>query len=112
MNRLWHRRSLPRWAACFLGMGLILSATAQAKDPEVIVLSSIEETRNWLAAEGWWGEVNRESQLSAPNVLITGISLRWREESARLPVTQKKEIFYRFLLPLIQTIWCSTGGAR
>jgi uncharacterized FlgJ-related protein len=72
-----------------------------AAEPEVIVLSGIEQTREWLAAEGWWGEVNRETQLSSPNVLITGISLRWREASAQLPVTEKKEIFYRFLLPLI-----------
>lgn len=78
-----------------------MSASLWAEDPDVIVLSGFEETRDWLTAEGWWGEVNRESQLSAPNVLITGISLRWREESARLPVSQKKEVFYRFQLPLI-----------
>ena len=80
---------------------LALTGPVLADDPQVIVLSGFEQTRDWLAAEGWWGEVNRETQLSCPNVLITGISLRWREESARLPVTQKKEIFYRFLLPLI-----------
>jgi Bax protein len=85
--------------ACLLG--IVLSGPVLASEPEVIVLSGFEQTRDWLAAEGWWGEVNRETQLSSPNVLITGISLRWREESARLAVAQKKEIFYRFLLPLI-----------
>ncbi len=91
-----------RWRSCLVALlGLTLSGPSLAADPEVIVLSGFEQTRDWLAQEGWWGEVNRETQLSAPNVLITGISLRWAEESARLPVSQKKEIFYRFLLPLI-----------
>jgi hypothetical protein len=93
--------SLRQWAILAGVLGLALSAPARADDTEVIVLSGFEETRDWLTAEGWWGEVNRQSQLSAPNVLMTGISLRWREQSAALPVSQKKEIFYRFLLPLI-----------
>jgi uncharacterized FlgJ-related protein len=80
---------------------LPIGLEARAEDPEVIVLAGFEQTRDWLTAQGWWGEVNRGTQLSSPNVLITGISLRWREESAKLPVSQKKEIFYRFLLPLI-----------
>ena len=97
-----NRNGCLKWLASMLaGCSLFLSAPVWADQPEVIVLSGFEETRDWLAAEGWWGEVNRETQLSAPNVLITGISLRWREESAQLPVSQKKEIFYRFLLPLI-----------
>ncbi len=85
----------------FCLLALALGTPAFAAEPEVIVLAGFEQTRDWLAAEGWWGEVNRETQLSAPNVLTTGISPRWREVSATLPVSQKKEIFYRFLLPLI-----------
>ena len=96
------RNGCLKWLAGGLaGFLLLVSVPGRGDEPEVIVLSGFEETRTWLAAEGWWGEVNRETQLSAPNVLITGISLRWREESAQLPVSQKKEIFYRFLLPLI-----------
>jgi len=101
IRHLQRMASVRQWAMLAGALGLALSAPARADDTEVIVLSGFEETRDWLTAEGWWGEVNRESQLSAPNVLMTGISLRWREESAMLPVSQKKEIFYRFLLPLI-----------
>ena len=46
------------------------------------------------------GESGR-AQLEAPNVLITGITNRWRETANQLPVADKKEAFYRFLLPLI-----------
>ncbi len=101
MNRLPRYFALPPLAACVLGLGLLLSATVRAEDPEVVVLSGFEEIQGWLAAEDWWGEVNRAAQRTAPNMLITGISPRWRVESARLPVAQKKEVFYRFLLPLI-----------
>ena len=89
------------WVLGFLLLALFVSSPLRAAEPEVIVLAGFEETRDWLSAEGWWGEVNRETQLSAPNVLITGISPRWRERSAALSVSEKKEIFYRFLLPLI-----------
>ena len=74
---------------------------ANAAEPEVVVLAGIEQTRAWLEAENWWGEVNRDSQLEAPNALITGISDRWRKTAASIPVAEKKEAFYRFLLPLI-----------
>jgi uncharacterized FlgJ-related protein len=33
--------------------------------------------------------------------MITGINPAWRETAQQLPVRQKKEIFYRFMLPLI-----------
>ena len=90
------------WAAIgWLALWLAAAPGGQAAEPEVVVLAGFEETRAWLSAEQWWGEVNRETQLSAPNVLITGISPRWGERSAELPVSEKKEIFYRFLLPLI-----------
>jgi uncharacterized FlgJ-related protein len=39
--------------------------------------------------------------LTVPNAIITGINPRWRTASQNLPVSQKKEIFYRLILPLI-----------
>lgn len=78
-----------------------LAVGAQGAVEEVVVLAGFEETKAWLEAEDWWGEVERETQLTAPNVLITGISNQWRVTSGKLPVSDKKEVFYRFLLPLI-----------
>lgn len=90
------------WLAIgWLTLWLAAVPGGQAAEPEVVVLAGFEETRAWLTAEQWWGEGHRETQLSAPNVLITGISPRWRERSAELQVSDKKEVFYRFLLPLI-----------
>ncbi|NJN51893.1 MAG: glucosaminidase [Gammaproteobacteria bacterium] len=49
----------------------------------------------------WWGSEVPGQQLSVPRVLNTGIAQRWRTESAGLPVSDKKELFFRILLPLV-----------
>ena len=78
----------------------VLLGTA-AQGQEVIVLSSIAEVVDWLESENWWGEENRDEQLQVPHAMLTGINPRWREAAQALPVPQKKEIFYRFILPLV-----------
>ena len=83
---------------------LALAALAMlrtANSQEVIVLSGVNDTVEWLKAENWWGEEKRDEQLTVPHAMITGISQRWRTTSQNLPVPEKKEIFYRFMLPLI-----------
>jgi uncharacterized FlgJ-related protein len=89
------------FCALFLVSWFVASSFATAAEPEVIVLAGFEETRAWLEAEDWWGETRHAEQLAAPNVLITGITDRWRRTAPSLPVADKKEAFYRFLLPLI-----------
>jgi Bax protein len=68
---------------------------------EVIVLSGLDETIAWLKAENWWGEEKRNEQLKVPHSMIVAISERWQKNAPKLPVTTKKEIFYRFMLPLV-----------
>jgi len=69
--------------------------------PEVIVLSGPEAVISWLESENWWGEVNREDQLAVPHVILTGINPYWRTASQELTVQQKKQLFYRLMLPLV-----------
>jgi Bax protein len=69
--------------------------------PEVVVLYGREELIPWLESENWWGEVNHEEQLTVPHVIITAIHPSWTEYSAKLPVSVKKELFYRLMLPLV-----------
>ena len=68
---------------------------------EVIVLSGLDETIAWLKAENWWGEEKRDEQLTVPHTMIVAISERWQKNAPKLPVATKKEIFYRFMLPLV-----------
>jgi Bax protein len=68
---------------------------------EVLVFGSVAESRAWLESENWWGANEHETQLQAPRVLITGITERWRSESQQMTVAEKKEGFYRLMLPLV-----------
>lgn len=106
MTQRWKRLGLLALGALFGWVGVAQAESTDpvhdtASDTEVIVLAGFDEARAWLRAEGWWGEVNREAQLTSPNVLITGISQNWAKASSQLPVSEKKELFYRFLAPLI-----------
>lgn len=80
---------------------VIILNTHPAMSQEVIVVSGIDEAVRWFEDENWWGEEDRGKQLTVPHVLMTGFSERWRENAAKMPVSQKKEIFYRLMLPLI-----------
>ena len=83
-------------------IALVITLNAQpAMSQEVIVISGIDDTVQWFEDENWWGEEDRSKQLTVPHVLMTGISERWRENAVNMPVAQKKEIFYRLMLPLI-----------
>ncbi len=76
-------------------------SASHAASQEVIVLSGIDDVVEWMEAENWWGEEDRSQQLTVPHAIITGFSSRWRDNALKMPVAQKKEIFYRFMLPLI-----------
>ncbi len=89
-----------RRSACLLALAVTMMTT-MANGQEVIVLGGVEQVEAWLKSENWWGEVNRDAQLRVPKAMITGINPQWRTASQKLPVQQKKELFYRFMLPLI-----------
>ncbi|XPS83764.1 uncharacterized protein Dvar_17820 [Desulfosarcina variabilis str. Montpellier] len=68
---------------------------------DVIVLAGLDETIASLQAQNWWGEEKHGEQLTVPRTMIAGISKQWRDNAPTLPVSTKKEIFYRFMLPLV-----------
>jgi Bax protein len=76
-----------------------LSTSACSKD--IIVLASTDEAIGWLEAQDWWGEESRDEQLTVPHAMLVGINPAWRQAAQQLPVPEKKEIFFRFMLPLI-----------
>ncbi len=76
------------------------AAADTGSQPEVIVLHGVEVIQ-WLESENWWGEAAHAEQLQAPHVLLTGINPEWQVNAQKLPVEQKKEIFYRLMLPLV-----------
>lgn len=77
--------------------GLTMTLAAQ----EVIVFSGTQEAIDWLKREGWWGEEKRCQQLKVPHEILVAIPEQWQKNAQKLPVSTKKEIFYRFMLPLV-----------
>ena len=82
-------------------VALFAMTASPAVGQEVIVIGNLDDAIEWLKTEGWWGEAKRGDQLRVPHAMITGISPRWRETAQSIPVAEKKEIFYRFMLPLV-----------
>ena len=68
---------------------------------EVIVFGDVQDVVSWMQSEDFWGEAKRGEQREVPYALLAGISERWQKESSQLPVAEKKEIFYRAMVPLI-----------
>ena len=94
------RRSLARHIS-HLATLFVITMSASVNGQEVIVLAGTDQAMEWLESESWWGEENRDEQLTVPKAIMTGINPSWRDASQKLPVSQKKELFYRFMLPLI-----------
>jgi Bax protein len=77
-------------------------AIAEAQEvPEAIVVVGMDGLMERLKQENWWGEVNRDEQLTVPHLMIARIHPAWRVVAPELPVPQKKAIFYRLMLPLV-----------
>lgn len=83
--------------AC-LALGPVVGPAA-AQD--VVVVAGIDGAIRWLEREDWWGEERRGEQLAVPRAIITRIHTRWRQTAQTLTVAEKKEVFYRFILPLV-----------
>jgi uncharacterized FlgJ-related protein len=75
--------------------------TKPSEVPEAIVVVGLDGLMDLLKQENWWGEENRDEQLTVPRLIITRIHPAWRVAAPDLPVPQKKEIFYRLMLPLV-----------
>lgn len=95
---MMHRLMTARACAAML---LVFFVASPAFAQEVVVFGSRADVIAWLKAENFWGEEKRDEHLQVPRALITGITERWQAAAREMPVAEKKEIFYRFLLPLV-----------
>ena len=93
--------TIRRFVPFVFALALLAASVSPAVSQEVIVIGSIEGLITWLESENWWGETRHGQQLVAPHVIVTGISPAWNEAAGTIPVEQKKEIFYRLMLPLV-----------
>ena len=92
---------MKKWYKRIVMVILLLGLTTSVMAQDVIVLAGLDETIASLQAQNWWGEEKHGEQLTVPRTMIAGISKQWRDNAPTLPVSTKKEIFYRFMLPLV-----------
>jgi uncharacterized FlgJ-related protein len=72
-----------------------------AEVPQVIVVVGMDGLQERLKQEGWWGKENHKEQLTVPHLMITRIHPAWRTVAQEMTVPDKKETFYRLMLPLV-----------
>lgn len=102
-SKLPHAHQAIRAAAalCMVVSAAVVQAQGSMAYEVIVSAATDQEIISQLEAENWWGEENRGQQLTVPRLMITGISPRWQQRAGALPVAQKKELFYRLLLPLV-----------
>ena len=76
-------------------------AAPPAFDKQVLVFAGTSAVTDWLDSEQGWGGLKDDGTGGAPYALFTAINPSWAEVSKTLQVERKKQLFYRFLLPLV-----------
>ena len=69
--------------------------------PEIRIISSVQEMVTLYEQADYWGELEPEKILQVPPILAVATVKQWRQEAAEMTVEDKKELFYRSLLPLV-----------
>jgi uncharacterized FlgJ-related protein len=67
----------------------------------VVVVVGMDGLQEYLKQEDWWGKENRDEQLTVPHLMIARIHPAWRVVAQEMTVPDKKETFYRLMLPLV-----------
>ena len=92
-----------RFSAAILLLFTSLGGNAIAADvlPEIRVISSVDEMISLYEEADYWGELKPDKILEVPPILVVATVKQWRQEAAAMTVQDKKELFYRSLLPLV-----------
>jgi Bax protein len=80
---------------------LITNDTRALELPEIRIISSVAEMITLYQQAGYWGEIEPDKTLEVPPMLVVATVKQWRQEAAAMTVQDKKELFYRALLPLV-----------
>jgi Bax protein len=78
-----------------------LSGAEPARNPAVVVIGSVDTSIEFWKARDFWGAEEHGNDLAVPRAITVVINKGWKQEANQLPVADKKELFYRTLLPLI-----------
>jgi len=71
------------------------------RTPEIVVVGTVEAGVDFWKTRDFWGIEDHDKDLIVPRALTVVVNKGWKQEANQLPVADKKELFYRALLPLI-----------
>ena len=92
-------RLLAMWSIIFT---ISLPSIAHAGDlPDIRIISSVQELVTLYEQADYWGELEPDKILQVPPILAVATVKQWRQEATGMTVEDKKELFYRSLLPLV-----------
>ena len=75
--------------------------SAEQYDPEVVIIGSVTTAIEFWKGKDFWGVEDHSQDLEVPRAITVVVNKTWKQEANQLPVADKKELFYRALLPLI-----------
>ena len=93
--------NIARQAATITLAVTLLVPVAEAETPEIRIFGSANEIIAEYKSANFWGKIEKGAAIDVPPYLTVATSPMWNKDSAILPVNDKKELFYRSLLPLI-----------
>lgn len=77
-------------------------AIAKNNSYEILVHGGrVEKTIEYFKSKNFWGENRRDKDIDVPRIILAIIGKRWHEESKKVPVAVKKELFYRAIVPMV-----------
>ncbi len=81
---------------------LFFSSCSDTKQKEIveITISSVDDLEKVFDDLNYTSESRFDGKKSVPRINLLTISPRWKETSNKIPVKQKKEIFFRLLTPM------------
>jgi len=87
---------------CFVWLSSPATGATQNKKYAIMVhAGQVEETVAYFKSKNFWGETTHDKDMDVPRIILVVASKRWREESQKVPVEIKKELFYRALVPMV-----------
>lgn len=82
-------------------VGNAKSAPLEQKHKVVVSYSRVEDTIHFFKSRDFWGSTTHGKNLDVPRIIIAVTAGSWEEESQKVDVETKKELFYRAIVPMI-----------
>ena len=61
----------------------------------------IEESIEYLQSINYWNDTSHHDEEDVPRIIVVATSKHWEHQSSKVSVEDKKELFYRTILPMV-----------